>query len=73
MRYVGKEFYIVGAAKEMSDAQMIERCREDCHDFSNLQPAGEQLSPKILKRWINLRQVNYFQTVNIKRTFLAKV
>ena len=24
----------------------IERCREECHDQSNLQVAGEQLSPK---------------------------
>ena len=25
----------------------IERCREDCYDLSNLQPAGKQLSQKI--------------------------
>ena len=24
----------------------IERCREDCYDLSNLQAAGEQLSPE---------------------------
>ena len=26
---------------------LIERCREDCHDLSNLQAAGEQLSQKV--------------------------
>ena len=27
----------------------IERCREDCYDFKNLQAVGEQPSPKILR------------------------
>ena len=27
----------------------IERCREDCYGLSNLQAAGEQLSPKSLR------------------------
>ena len=27
----------------------IERCREDCYDLSDLQAAGEKLSPKFLK------------------------
>ena len=25
---------------------LIERCKKDCHDLSNLQAAGEPLSPK---------------------------
>ena len=27
----------------------IERCREDCYDLTNLQAAGEQLSPNFLR------------------------
>ena len=30
-------------------SMQIERCREDCYKLSNLQAAGEQLSPKCLR------------------------
>ena len=43
------QFYEVMSLYYGEADMQIERCREDCHDISNLQDVGEQLYQKILR------------------------
>ena len=51
----------------------IEKCSEDSYDLNILQAAGEQLSPKLSRRKINLTQVYNFKICLYQKNFLEKV